>query len=1279
VTNSETSRATVSVLHGSFDSAGFALMIGVYEDEEMSGAERFLDRQFGQLLSGWQDLGRYPGGLGTSVFVEPGHDVAPSSEPVGAYLVGLGSSLTLGPRELRFAVYRALVKRCLRLYQLSKSSSAGHDAETKRVGVSTALLGVRDDSGLRTEDAVTAILEGVGDVNRQLREYEEGRGRSSTVRVGHVEFVERYAHRADLAAAAVRRAGLIAAVNEEFAELALVRVVSGDGALPAGATVLEQDRSWTRFSVTERAGAGGDGDSIIEVTALGREARADRATHKIDRASLDSLTSRLSGDLYDRKALNALRDRLIPHDLRAEFLASANLQLVLNERAAAYSWEQFTAPLVAVDGDGQLGTASILRAFAESGDRRLQPVRAGVGTALVIGAGYTTSGTPLTGAVEEAREVGALLKSSMFDTTLLTDDQGPLDVADLNIELLGDHQIVHLAGHGQHVEGDNAASGVLLARTFRFTADFVESMPTVPELVVLNSCYNARIGLSRLAAGLARSLMRIGVRAVVAAGWRIGDADAKAFAVSFHTDMLAGRTFGDAVARARRKAGSRNWAAYQCYGDPTFVLRGRPVGLNTIDDPVSLNDLQTRIETLLVQVADLSRRPDSSGNRQKQLVERLAQLEAWAGEPDSVSPEIRLRLGRTARELGEFDRAANWYSTFTTRTQDSGNEVVRPCDRSVPVDYLQQAANCRARAAQGRARKPVPTPSGFLEPLFVEAEAFAQGALRALADDEGAAILASVYKKWATCVAVGPKRAELLDKTIQAYDRISSTTRGAYGVENRIQIIAVRNRSEAATALAKLREPAPSDGAASEANKPKEHKLLDARLPRTTDFWARVAEGDRHLTTLMTATRSEHMRASAVAAVKSYLDAFHGRCTFAERFSSIDHLRDLWELLQDDDERKQYLRDCVNNLVDWGQFTPRATSTEPAATTTTTATTGTAPRESEPSPVRLTAVHAACGDCLRLDYTDDEQVARRILVDGGLGSAFDKGLGLELGPSEAPTAADVVVVTHVDRDHIEGVIRALERERLTATDYWFNGRDQIAPHTRSAAQGDALSELIPDDKRNRIVEGRALVVGKAGPPELALPGGATAVLLSPTPERLEKLLAKWPQPSRDADPVEALLSAFDEQPRRGPGQLGRDTSVSNGSSIAFLFEYASVSILFTGDAWSSVLTESIKKLLAKRLTAKLAVQLFKLSHHGSRQNVTPELLDLIEPERVLVCTDGSQYNHPDEDALELVRKHYPGVPIIFSDDTPVTQERAAQLGATGPSSFSPTIKLPPAQ
>jgi hypothetical protein len=67
--------------------------------------------------------------------------------------------------------------------------------------------------------------------------------------------------------------------------------------------------------------------------------------------------------------------------------------------------------------------------------------------------------------------------------------------------------------------------------------------------------------------------------------------------------------------------------------DPTFVLRGRPVGLNTIDDPVSLNDLQTRIETFCPSGRSepptrLIREPTEA------LVERLAQLEAWAGEPD---------------------------------------------------------------------------------------------------------------------------------------------------------------------------------------------------------------------------------------------------------------------------------------------------------------------------------------------------------------------------------------------------------------------------------------------------------------------------------------------------------------------------------------------------------------------------------------------------------------------------------------------------------------------
>lgn len=76
-----------------------------------------------------------------------------------------------------------------------------------------------------------------------------------------------------------------------------------------------------------------------------------------------------------------------------------------------------------------------------------------------------------------------------------------------------------------------------------------------------------------------------------------------------------------------------------------------------------------------------------------------------------------------------------------------------------------------------------------------------------------------------------------------------------------------------------------------------------------------------------------------------------------------------------------------------------------------------------------------------------------------------------------------------------------------------------------------------------------------------------------------------------------------------------------------------------------------------------------LSHHGSRQNMTDELLELIDPRAVLVCTDGSKFRHPDEGALEKVRQHYPDVPIHFTDDTAHIQQRAEVVGSQPPSTL----------
>ena len=126
---------------------------------------------------------------------------------------------------------------------------------------------------------------------------------------------------------------------------------------------------------------------------------------------------------------------------------------------------------------------------------------------------------------------------------------------------------------------------MVIGRDTFLTPGDVEQMRWVPELVFINCCHLGSMRGSdkgALAANLGMQFIRMGVRAVVAAGWAVDDAAALAFANTFYRLMLAGETFGEAVRAAReevwlRYRGVNTWGAYQCYGDPSYtLLRGRP-------------------------------------------------------------------------------------------------------------------------------------------------------------------------------------------------------------------------------------------------------------------------------------------------------------------------------------------------------------------------------------------------------------------------------------------------------------------------------------------------------------------------------------------------------------------------------------------------------------------------------------------------------------------------------------------------------------------------------
>ena len=95
----------------------------------------------------------------------------------------------------------------------------------------------------------------------------------------------------------------------------------------------------------------------------------------------------------------------------------------------------------------------------------------------------------------------------------------------------------------------------------------------------------------------------------------------------------------------------------------------------------------------------------------------------------------------------------------------------------------------------------------------------------------------------------------------------------------------------------------------------------------------------------------------------------------------------------------------------------------------------------------------------------------------------------------------------------------------------------------------------------------------------------------------------------------------------------KDSSATNGSSIAFIIEYKSCKLLFLGDAHEDIIYEQL--LLLKNKNYEMNFNLVKISHHGSNKNISLRLLNMISSDKFMISTDGSSHEHPD---IETVAK-----------------------------------------
>jgi hypothetical protein len=113
-----------------------------------------------------------------------------------------------------------------------------------------------------------------------------------------------------------------------------------------------------------------------------------------------------------------------------------------------------------------------------------------------------------------------------------------------------------------------------------------------------------------------------------------------------------------------------------------------------------------------------------------------------------------------------------------------------------------------------------------------------------------------------------------------------------------------------------------------------------------------------------------------------------------------------------------------------------------------------------------------------------------------------------------------------------------------------------------------------------------------------------------------------------------------------PAAFVEDRSCTNGSSIAFLLECQGIRALFLGDSWPSVVAKQWEKLPHE---TRGALDMVKVSHHGSRHNTSPALLQLITAKTYVFSTDGSKHDQPNlETLLWVADANPPGTTFVFN-------------------------------
>ena len=293
------------------------------------------------------------------------------------------------------------------------------------------------------------------------------------------------------------------------------------------------------------------------------------------------------------------------------------------------------------------------------------------------------------------------------------------------------------------------------------------------------------------------------------------------------------------------------------------------------------------------------------------------------------------------------------------------------------------------------------------------------------------------------------------------------------------------------------------------------------------------------------------------------------------------------------------------------------------------------------------------GDCFVIEC-DKGDKSGVVVVDGGPsgGAKVLQPILEEIG------TPDLLVLTHFDGDHIQGLIDYIEACQgilaVPAKEVWANCAGDVKVKNEnfspimldSAKQGVELARLLNAMARTGKMTWRDDIAEGFIPDDCPF---ASIEVISPTEEmrglaigQQEEQAQKMPmavamdkKKMTRADDIDIPLDILAQGKPAAPN---KKNDVPNASSIAFILRCDGLSILMLGDSFP----QNVEAYLRSKGYSEdnpLEVDFVKVAHHGSKHNTSNELLDIIKCNHYLISTNGKIYQHPDRDSIAHILCH----------------------------------------